>query len=418
MKHQLKHSFVALALSSSAAAQFTSLPPVAGQAQSTTCATIADYDGDGINDILAGALLTDSAGNTTTRVVVYLAQAGGGYAAPFTVPVATAIQPIGRPSDIIALNIDSDGRADPVLATDYGMIVYWLSSTGANVYLSSGGTPIPVAGGAPLVGPFGSTSGSGDPVRLTRADTNGDGVIDFAAAGSLFNGLGGLTPRFSSYAVSLATGTVIGFPAATLPATFTGNDIRIAAGNITSPGGPQDLVISDGTTIDVMSLNLFSPTGYSSSFAASVFNAPCVEVDDFDGDGLDNLAIQDNLQLAPNNRPLFVARNTGVVTAPFAASSTFASLNLTFGTPSDLVLADLDADGDREFLTLHPGAPGVPSFFGLHLNQGGGFPLFAGDVQSLEDWNRVVAGNLGGISSDDLVLTGSSSGSGISILIL
>jgi hypothetical protein len=218
---------------------------------------VGDFNGDGSADI---AVADENAGNIT----VLLGNGTGGFTAATGSPFAAGT----GPHSVVVGDFNGDGVEDLAMANYFTDNVTVLLGNGAGGFTAAAGSPFSVGA---------------SPYALAVADFNGDGIEDIASAdlGSstvtvlLGNGSGGFTAASASpFAVdqnpeAIVAGDFNGDGKADLTtANYTGNDVTVLLGN--GSGG-------------------FSAAA-GSPFAAGM-NADALTAGDFNGDGVQDLAV-------------------------------------------------------------------------------------------------------------------------------
>ena len=170
--------------------------------------TTADIDGDGLLDIVAASLLNDRAivlRNTSTMGNV-------GFAAPVGLPVGAG------PSSVTAADIDGDGLLDLLVADQ---------NAGTLTLLRNTSTPGTISFEPRVAFPSG-VGATGTPFAVTTADIDGDGTPDVIAA------------NLNNATVSVLLNNVTISPAATRPATATIDGAPVAVSVVPAGTSPTN----------------------------------------------------------------------------------------------------------------------------------------------------------------------------------
>jgi hypothetical protein len=280
----------------------------------------ADLDGDGRADVVLPA----SGGvNDPWQLQVYLhaPQSGGAYRQP----VFTGYAHPGLASTIVAADLDGDHHPDLIVTLDASV---------QSLYILRNDPSAPGRFLQPQV------LDVSFPSQVAVADVNGDGLPDIViAADTVMVALqdpdvpGTFLPPVTLYSNPNTSG----------PTSF----VSIAAGDLDGDGTP-DLVVADETSVRVLYLVPgATPTVGSSAVLLTnpvVQNAgeTAVAVADIDGDGRADVVVLD-----PALRVVGVLLQSTAVPGQFLAASTYP---LPSGTGIKLLVADLDGDGHPDLL--------------------------------------------------------------------
>lgn len=137
--------------------------------------TLADVDGDGIEDLL---YLTGSGKSSTESLVIRLANGDGSYGVAQTYNAKPAGDLTARtPITLAAGDLDNDGDIDVIVGNSGSQIVGFIND-GTGLYAAAA-----------------TISSTTDTTEIKLADVNSDGVLDIVAAGAssylaIFNGVG------------------------------------------------------------------------------------------------------------------------------------------------------------------------------------------------------------------------------------
>jgi FG-GAP-like repeat/Putative Ig domain/Beta-propeller repeat len=253
--------------------------------------TVGDFNGDGIQDLA----VANYNGNSVT---VLLGNGSGGFTAAAGSPFAVGT----NPSAVAVGDFNRDGNLDLAIANRGDGTVTTLFGDGVGGFTQGPGSPFTV-GAAPM--------------SLAVGDFNGDGIDDVAVANSTDNTVtillgdssGWLPPSSGS---PFAVGTT---PSWVVVGDFNGDGIQDLA---TANSGSNNLTVllGDGSG------NFATMTGSPLAVGASPAS---LAVEDFNGDGIEDLAVPNNLD---NNVTVLL----GAVVGSTPQTITFGPLsNVTYG---------------------------------------------------------------------------------------
>ena len=327
-----------------------------------TSLAVGDFDRDGKPDLAASV----SHGNATGGVSIVLNTGKATFAAPIELPVADYTFPI------VAGDFDGDGTLD--------------LAAGATMMNGANNTYVAVLlnqAGGHLAKPVLYTIGQ-NPFAMATGDIDGDGTIDIAIGGNLLN-VGNLTLLFNPGGGSFGAPVYPSMGGRPITALALGDlnadgkaDLAVAMGE---PGSNQVVVaLSQGRTLAAqapMSVG-FGPTG--------------ITLGDLDGDGKPDLATADS-GTGTGTVTILHNQGGGLFSSP-------GSLPIG-GTPSTINAGDFDRDGKLDLLVL---TSDHPADVALLLNQGSGqFPA----VPSFPPGGTSIALiDLDGDGASDLVSAG------------
>ncbi len=325
-----------------------------------------DFNGDGIPDI-AVSNFNDS------TVTVLLGNGSGGFTAATNSPFVVG----SSPYFIVAGDFNGDGVLD--LATVNG------NSNNVTVLLGNGSGGFAAATGSPFaVGSF--------PVSLALGDFNGDGIQDLAVS------------NFTDSTVTVLLGNGAGGFAAAAGSPFTTgtNPAGIVVDDFNGDG-KQDLAVANYTSSNVTVLLGNGSGGFTaatnSPFAVGT-NPPSLVVDDFNGDGVPDLAVAN---FTDSTVTVLLGDGLGGFVAPTGSPFAVGS------DPFSIVAGDFNGDGIPDLATANDGSNNVTVLIG---NGTGGFAAATGNafvVGSAPD--SVVAGDFNGDGLMDLAVANSGANS-------
>jgi len=331
----------------------------------------ADFDGDGRIDLACA----NAGGND---LALFL-QAGGAFARqPDQVlgDAATTPGPLG----LVAADLDDDGRPDLVAANGVGDTLA--------VFLQ-----LPAGGFDPL--PSSTLGGQGmqSPRSVCAIDLDGDGRVDLASANAVSDNLAlFLQDAAGDFGASfdlLLGGT----------AESAGAERVIAAD--WNADGRVDLLAANDTTGDLVRFEQDAPGAFAGARPtslggpASTLAPAAVELGDWNGDGLDDVACAN---ADGNDVTVFFQSSPGVF--PAAPSRRLGSSALS--APASLVGGDFDGDGRLDLAVASEGNDRVALF----LRNAQGLlplaPLNLGGAASTPGVRSLAAGDLDGDGRLDL----------------
>jgi hypothetical protein len=298
---------------------------------------LADVDGDSDLDLLA-------ANQNSNTVSIRL---NGGNAAGTNTGVFSNGQNVAvgdQPNLLVAGDIDGDGDLDLLTSNYYGNTVSVRLNGGNNQGTNTG------VFGAPAISP--EVAVGYGPTSLLLGDIDGDGDLDLAVP----NQSNTVSIRLNG---GNATGTNTGIFGGSQEVAVGNNPLGAALGDVDGDGD-LDVVIANAlaSTVNVR-LNGGDATGtntgaFSSGTTIAVGYSPAsVALGDIDGDG-----DLDLLTTNQSSNTVSVRLNggdaTGSASGVFAAPAPVNLPEVAVGSrPSQLVLADVDADGDLDVLTAN-----------------------------------------------------------------
>jgi hypothetical protein len=346
-----------------------------------------------------------------------------------TSPVAVG----GLPWSEAVGDFNGDGIADLAVANNNTNTVAILLGDGSGNFTPAPGSPAAVGS---------------QPYGVAVGDFNGDGIQDLAVTN--YNG--------HSVTILLGDGTGRFTPALGSPVSVGNNPISAAVGDFNGDG-IQDLAVSNNNSNNV-SILLGDGTGRfvnaaGSPVASGGTNAEFVTIGDFNGDGIQDLAVANynsrvgillgngsgGFAPAPGSPVTIGSGAAWVAVGDFngdgiqdlaTANSTSNNVSVLLGNGSGgftqapgspvavgggahgVVVADFDGDGIADVATANGGANNVSVLRG---NGNGTFTAFAGSPVALGVGpNNLAVGSFDGLSSAELT-TANTSASNVSILL-
>jgi hypothetical protein len=391
---------------------FTAAPPASIADYNAQVAVVGDFNGDGNADI--ALLFADDA-----QIQILLGNGDGTFNAMPSVPISSTASGY----DFATADFNGDGIADLVYGSDYGQTFTVLLGNGDGTF--SAMSPTPPGAGASQAMTVGDFNGDGipdlaaanylgvnaagvvsiflgngdgtftlvpttpatgfDPLGITAADFNGDGIVDLAVLNSYD---GAYTPQSGTVTILLGNGDGTFTPTAASPATgFTPN--FIALGDFNGDGTPDLVTANAGSNTLTVLLGNGDGT-FDSPLSPAAGIGPCfLAVGDFNGDGLADVAASDcfqsptqpntvSVQLSQLTRTATATANgisaygtgTHMVVASYAGNSLFGSAvsgttGLSAVTPPSFAIAGIA-------VTVAPGAT-TGNTSTISVTPGGGF---------------------------------------------
>ena len=329
-------------------------------------AAVGDFNGDGIPDLAI-------ANESSSSVTVLLGNGSGGFTAAPGSPFAVGSGPVS----VVVGDFNGDGIQDLAVAN--------LGSANVTVLLGNGSGGFIAANASPFA------AGTG-PVAMAVGDFNADGIQDLAVAnGNGGNGIG------NNVTVLLGNGSGGFTPSLGSPFAVGSEPLSIAVGDFNGDG-IQDLATAnqnDGTVTVLLANGSggFTPAP-GSPFAAGA-DSVSVVVGDFNGDGIQDLAVADY------GSYVTVLLGNGLGGFTPAAGSPFV---LGYG-PDSLVVGDFNGDGIQDLAAANFGyvnqrGSNVTVLLG---NGSGGFTAATGSPYAVGSAPiAVVAGDFNGDGIEDL----------------
>jgi hypothetical protein len=291
--------------------------PVGPQTEVSLGVVSADFNKDGIPDVVALSTVEPAAAPNASNLKTYLSIAAGEYAAPTLTPDGN------NPLYLATADLTGDGLNDVVSASaDDGTLSVFL-----NDKLSPGTFNTPLV----LASPGAS--------QLAIADVNGDGLPDLVSA---------------DFNVSLFVQTSPGTFAAPL-SLYSGGANWVAVGDLNDDGAP-DIALTDNVGVKVlMHTGAASATTYAAPVSVftqtanqNLAGANIIAIADVNGDGLNDLIITDPGPTGGSAPTVNVLLQEAAAHGTFAApvSYTIAAQDI----PQSIIVTDLEGDGHLDIV--------------------------------------------------------------------
>jgi hypothetical protein len=284
---------------------------------------IADFNGDGRNDVAASINPYFSANDNS--VLVYVQSSNGTLAAPYRRTTCV------YPQSLAVGDVSGDGRVDLVVGcSGYGspaLVIHRQLSDGT---FDSGETrPLPY------------------PPTVAVADLSSDGRLDIAF----------VTAAGVTLIKQAANGTLMSDQSIAFGTTATGS-IRIA--DFTNDGSPdltvlipsaQRLAVFPQANGSLGPEQSFSLVGGRTGYSTAIYDGV---IDDFTGDGLADVAVTWGGNLPSSGLTIYPRSGAGIGT-PLTRSS--------LDIPQAVEMADMDGNGWSDIVTLHGGTVNAGFYF-------------------------------------------------------
>ena len=334
----------------------------------TQAAVIADFNGDGKNDVAVTSL---------HGIFILLGDGKGGLGAAQSVSTGSLA------GALVAGDFNGDKKVDLAVA----------GSTNVSLLLGNGDGTFQ----APINSPAG-----GGPTQLAAGDFNNDGHLDLAVT------------NFSQNTVAILLGTGNGSFAAPLLIPVALNPTGIAVTDMNRDGKADVVVTNSGT--DQVSVVLGKGDGtFQSPVTFTLLSGPennngyrpsYVAVDDFNGDGNPDVVVSNRIA---STATILLGDGKGNLGKP---------TNLLVGaTPLAVVTGDYNHDGHRDFITSN-NAPGTVS---LYFGKGNGTFQVEPSIAAPTRADQIVVGDFNEDGVPDFVTANaglsSSNGNSVSVVL-
>ncbi len=333
--------------------------------------TVADIDANGLPDILG--LVSTSFGDSSTQgyVSTRLQTTAGAFAMPTRFGVGTG------PANLVAADVDGDGRRDLVVANaeDHSVTVRLADPARPGFFLPA--TTLATPGRTPLDVAVGNLSG------------HADGRMDLVVAASGANNV--------LVFIQTATGTF------NAPLTYAvgGDPQAVTVADLDGNGQADIAVATAANTVSVLlqtAAGVFAP---AADYATGV-QPGAIKAADLNGDGkLDLLTANYGAATSPDTMGLSVLTQ-GTTPGTFLAPVHYA----TGYRSTALAIADLNNDGKLDVVVTNSGLPGDPGSVSVLLQT----PATAGALQPAVNYTGVYGpmgvaiADMDGDGRPDLVL--------------
>lgn len=234
-----------------------------------------------------------------------------------------------RPSDIVAADLNGDGKIDLVVTTQGDANVYVLLGHGDGTFANPVAYPV----------------GTGRVMDCAVADFNGDGKLDVAVV------TGAVTGSTPQVLVLLGNGDGT-FSSTPIASSVNTSPISLKAADINGDGTP-DLLVGGNGSANVLLGNgngtFAAPIVLNTPNSSSVFSLPYIAAGDFNGDGrLDVVSIAGGPSIAAI--VVFLQNADGT----FQAGKLFQHASYS-NTATGIAIADLNRDGFVDVVAMYDG---------------------------------------------------------------
>lgn len=334
----------------------------------------ADFNNDGIPDLAI-------ANYTSDNITVLLGNGDGTFHEAPNSPIMVTFDP----RSLVVSDFNGDGNADLAMVNSYySGVATILLGDGNGTFTEAPNSPIAIGGAFQIIA--GTVTG----------DFNGDGIPDLGVTNTdnVESDPGTLT-------VLLGKGDGTFTQAPNSPMMVGAEPIRLASGDFDRDGN-LDLAIAnfDGNNVSILR---GAGDGTFSAAAVSpiqVGTAPSdIVVDDFNGDGLDDLAVL--ISNFPGAQPGYIQILLGIGDGTFKAVSATAS---TGTDPQSLVAGDFNQDSKVDLAALNEDGP-VSFLLGAGdgtFSEASTSPIQAGDFP-----DSAAVGDFNGDGISDIAVTDS-----------
>ena len=338
--------------------------------QNTLTYTSADFNNDGNLDVVA----INAEINTVSLLI---GDEAGGFSPPRPFPSGI------NPYSITSGDLNSDGRSDLIVGSFYENKIAVLLNNG------NGGFLAPT-----IIVPPSQFPAQGQYYELKAADFNGDGNVDIAAIQSQIN---------KQLKVFLGNGQ--GNLTLTATLNLTGDDSKVAVGNINNDNLP-DVVVSTGSSTVARSISFVfgqQDGNFSLTRGFAVTDKPTgIRIADLNNDNKNDISVAFEDISTPTKHSLQPWLNNG--NATFTAG---AVIDLTHQLPpTDITTGDFNGDGKQD-LAASLSSNYLPGIMVMVINGAGD-----GTFQNPSYWtvpngsNSILAADVNHDSKQDLLAIG------------
>jgi hypothetical protein len=341
--------------------------PVVPQNEVSLGVVSADFNGDGLPDVVALSTDEPPSSRNASNLKLYMAIAAGSYAAPTLTPDGNS------PLYLATADLNGDGLKDVVSASaDDGALSIFL-----NDKLSPGTFNTPLV----LASPGAS--------QVAIADVNGDGLPDLVSA---------------DFNVSLFLQTSPGTFAAPI-SLYSGGANWVAVGDLNDDGAP-DIALTDNVGVKLlMHTGAASATIYAAPVSIftqtpnqNVAGANIIAIADVNGDGLNDLIITDPGPTGGAAPTVNVLLQDATAHGTFAAPVSYAIA--TRDLPQSILVTDLEGDGHldiviggQQFVTVLLHDPANPGKF------------LPAAIYAAQGANEIAVADINGDGKPDIVVS-------------
>lgn len=336
---------------------------------------VGDVNRDGRVDLLTTSYIRNLTGGNSTSTIasVRLGNGRGSFEGPSEIEVGNGspINTGGDVSDVTVADVNNDGQLDMLTANVNANTVSVRLGDGRGQFVAAPEVPVGIGALSVAVG-----------------DVNGDGNLDLLAANA------GFAPTYGN-TVSVRLGDGRGGFSGSLEVAVGAGPIKVVVGDINGDGN-LDFVTANYPAFSV-SIRLGNGQGgfVAVPDVALIGRAASVALGDVNSDGKSDLLVADY--------DYFTIRiRLGNGAGSFTGTSS-VSVGSQGGTPVDLVLGDVNNDGNLDVLTANVRTQSATGTVSVRLGNGQG--SFAGttEVPVTLDTQRLALGDVNGDGNLDFV---------------